>query len=282
MTWWTSRRKPRLPRSGRTRSNAEKRTPSTANGRRIQYGYGNNLPPTNTEIFSYLPDKHPAFRIKKSYRWAERGPLIEGAKFPLISSVGKYTGVSVLEADCRPCQLVATVVSTIASRLESHLMKHQGKDIMIKHKWLTVRAAYLYAVTKNGWFIDRFLALSRSNSWKVSKRAILGLLKKFSRRMDAYNRFVYDQVSFQTYWLSSRGPRVAPRDKSISLKSLSKKDAYMAIFSRRDEVDIRSKSFGYAAQDISRLIDRRSVVRRHPFPIGPEVPPNMVHNKTPP
>jgi hypothetical protein len=234
--------------------------------------------PFKPRTLSQFPDKIPGLRVKKSERWAPDMPLvIEDSPLPLIDRVGKFTGVTRLRVPCTVPQYIATTVATVASRLETHLIKHQGHRVAVKHRWLSARIAYYYSVTKNEWFIDRFLAVSRSSSWEKGKKAIFFVLRKFVAKLDAYNRFVYGQVCLQTHWLLTRGLKSVPRDKSFLLESRFKKSREvgdLSEFQVPGNVDMRRLAFRFVFEDISGLESRLFKVRPLPFPsmMGPRRP----------
>jgi hypothetical protein len=196
-------------------------------------------------------------------------PLIEDMPLPLVDRVGKLTGVTLYRVPSTISQAVATTVATVASRLEAHLSKHQGNRVAVKHRWLTVRVAHYYSVSHNEWFLDRFLAISRS-TWDTGKKFIFSLLSKFVAKMDAYNRFVYGQVCLQTHWLLTRGPKSVPRDKSFCWRKGTSPGKLPWLFP--DRANLRRLAFSYTLLDISGLQGRSFLYRPSPVPLGPKRP----------
>lgn len=215
----------------------------------------------------------PGIRVKKSKRWGPPGPEVQDMPLPLINHLGQFTGVTLYKVPCTASQYVATVVATVGSRLESLLVRHQGRRVAVKSRWLVARSAYYYAASKNEWFLDRFIALTRN--WEKGKKVIFSYLSKFVAKLDAYNRFVYGQVCLQTHWLFTRGPKSVPRDKSFLLESRLLKRRQvgdLSCFFREDALDIQTNAFRYATVDISGLESRKFLYRPHPAPIGPPRP----------
>jgi hypothetical protein len=149
--------------------------------------------------------------IRRTSRWVHPSALPVQVGLPIIYKNGQIGGSPQATARFLPHQHVATIVSTVVSRLRNHCLLHNHHRVVVKFKQLLVKAAYYYAVSKNDWFLDRFIALSKEGL-EIRRKPIVGLLSKFLTRMDDYNRFVYSQVCFQTNWLYSRA--CWPRDKS--------------------------------------------------------------------
>jgi hypothetical protein len=246
--------------------------------RTFHYRLCNGPSPVQAATLPKLPDRLPGLRVKKSKRWAVDTPLLEDTPLPMINQVGQFVGVTLFRVPCTVSQAIATIVATVGSRLESHLVRHQGYRVAVKSRWLVIRSAYYYSMSKNNWFLDRFLAVSRSNNWEKAKKSIFSLLVKFLAKMDAYNRFVYGQVCHQTHWLLTRGPKSAPRDKSLFFKSDSLKRHWAGIgpnpFSGPDD-DLKARAFGYVLMDFTGITSRDLVYRPQPGPIGPARPEHL-------
>jgi len=199
-----------------------------------------------------LPDKVRSLEIRKSMRWA-----IEDSKrvfdFPLISNVGKFTGTSVGRFECYPAQHISTIVATIASRLWKRALRYQKHHVLVKHQRLLLGAAYYYAMSKNSWFMDRILFLSKDleSNW----RQVQFLTVHFISKQDDYNRFVYSQVLFQTNWLLFRACR--PRDKSMLFTSVTSvkwsKAKTLSSFYKKGLSFLRVMAFRQVSSDTSEI-----------------------------
>jgi len=165
-------------------------------------------------LIGYQPQKR-AVSIKNSSRWYDCFPLPDSGngwewKIPYINKVGKYTGHTVYRWNCAPQAALATIISTISKRLLFYARRHNKLHVVRRNYKRIVGAAYLYAVTKNAWFMDRILFFLR----KLEERGNLihKFTLKFLVKQDEYIRFVYSQVLLQTNWLLSQARR--PCDKS--------------------------------------------------------------------
>lgn len=158
--------------------------------------------------------------LRTSDRWINARQTKSEMSLPLIDKKGKFTGSTLVRTRCTALSFIATVVATIANRLSQHISRsnNQGHRTVVRYKRLIVQSAYYYAISKNNWFLDRFLFLSRN--LEKNRRAAQSLLMKFLTRLDDNKRFVYCQVSFQTNWLLFRAHR--PRDKSIFFEESSR------------------------------------------------------------
>lgn len=179
----------------------------------------------------------------------------EPCSFPLISNVGKFTGLSVGTFLCHKSQYIATVIATIAARLQKRLKIHNTNHVVVKSRRLIIRSACYYAITKNAWFIDRFLHLSRN--LESGKKSIEFLVCKFVSAMDDYSRFVYSQVCLQTNWLLLRASR--PRDKSrYNMRSpLWKKEYTLSTFLGDRSRVLRIASFDHVFRDVVEICGPR-------------------------
>lgn len=133
---------------------------------------------------------------------------------PYIDTLGRYCGLNVGHWDADPRQVVSSTVSTIANRLLKRCYQHEHNPKLrrrIPGKLdLVVRLSGYYALTKNLYFWNRVLFLSKQ---LVKNGALLHrMLVSCLAKADAGIRFVYSHVSFQTKWLLFRAER--PRDKS--------------------------------------------------------------------
>jgi len=201
---------------------------------------------------SSLPEKYPGLEMRLSTRWGWDSGDLSPRSFPLIDRFGKFTGTSLGRFACTQSQYLATLTATIATRVRRYALRHMKNYILVKHQRLLVQAAYYYLVSKNSWFMDRFLFLVKDidKNWKV----IQTLIVKFVSKLDDYNRFVYSQVSLQTNWLLFRGLR--PRDKSNLKWRLSndwrKRDS-LSTMMRKGNDYMRIRAFNHASIDASEI-----------------------------
>jgi len=157
------------------------------------------------------PPKMKGVSVRSSLRWVDilRFPTTP-YDIPHIDRLGRYTGFTRYRWSCDPRSAIATVVATIASRLRAYCRRHNDARFIRQNDHRILRAAALYALTKNSYMWDRVLFFARN----LEKRGKLihTCLLRFLSKLDENNQFVYSQVSYQTNWLLFRALR--PRDKS--------------------------------------------------------------------
>jgi len=172
----------------------------------------------------------PGCRLRRCLRWFPSQPMKVEMALPHIDKLGRYSGFSAAHWTADPRQIVSSTVSTISRRLLNRCLQHEYRN-----KWrarvegkldLIVRLSAYYALTKDLYFWNRVLFLSKSI---VKNGALLHRLLVFRlAKADANIRFVYSHVSLQTKWLLFRAER--PRDKS-------------ALNSQRKQVCLRTPHF---------------------------------------
>jgi len=150
--------------------------------------------------------------VRNSERWMRCLPLPGDRSWniPYIDMIGRFTGNTVYRWSCKPQVALATIVSTIASRLLTYCLRHNKWYIVRRNLRRLAGASFLYACHKSSWFWDRILFFCRDLDKRgnlIHKYTLKSLLK-----MDENIRFVYSQVCFQTNWLLSQAHR--PCDKS--------------------------------------------------------------------
>jgi len=130
---------------------------------------------------------------------------------PLIDKLGRFTGENIYVSPMQPASYIGSVVSTIFRRIFNlNVVRNANdRDVHVRQGILLRCAAY-YALTKNDYFWDRVLFLSRR--MKKNWRTISKMVHKFSSKLDVDTRFVYSHVCYQTQWFTFRARR--PRDKS--------------------------------------------------------------------
>lgn len=152
------------------------------------------------------------FIQKRSTRWLDCAPLAQSwLPIPLINRNGKLSGHTLCRWNCEPAQWIASVVSTVTSRLRRYALKHNKGYIVSRYQRLFTRVSGYYVLTRNDYLMDRILYLLRNLEEKG--KYIHRVLLNYLTRLDDNKRFVYSQVSYQTNWLLFRACR-RPRDKS--------------------------------------------------------------------
>jgi len=150
-------------------------------------------------------------RIKQSKRWLECPETPSGAYgVPFIDRLGFYTGHLAYRWACDPRSLIATVISTISSRLVGFCRRHNKKWVVNRYLSDILKASAYYAISKNSYFWDRILVFCRDLT--KYNGALRSLRVHFLARWDDNKRFVYSQASYQANWLLFRAN--LPRDKS--------------------------------------------------------------------
>jgi len=161
------------------------------------------------------PPHQKGVSIRNSTRWYDSMKLPCGPfRVPYYDKLGFDTGHELYSWACDPRQLVATCISTVARRLESHARRHNSEYIVRANARRLVQAATVFVLTKNTYLWDRILCFTRrlATHGKLIHRLSLSFLCK----ADESIRFVYSQVCLQTNWLLFRAER--PRDKSVQGK----------------------------------------------------------------
>lgn len=154
-------------------------------------------------------------KIRNSKRWiAGISQPVTAFDFPFIDRLGRYTGSTLFRWTCDQRQFVASVVSTVASRLINRAKHYNDMRLVESNQGLILRAAFYYAISKNNYFWDRILFFVKNlkENGKLIQSFVVGHILK----TDAHKRFVYGHVCSQTQWLLFRAER--PRDKSAIMR----------------------------------------------------------------
>jgi hypothetical protein len=153
-------------------------------------------------------------RLRLSKRWYPSPCVSKEMNMPYIDNLGRFRGTNVAHWSADPRQVVASTVSTITQRLLKRCYQHEhnpkSRRKISDRADLLVKLSGYYALTKNLYFWDRVLFLTKSfiKNGALLHRLLISCLAK----ADASIRFVYSHVSFQTKWFLFRAER--PRDKS--------------------------------------------------------------------
>lgn len=151
---------------------------------------------------------------------------------PFIDKYGKFTGTNVYRANLSPQGFISVVVSTIFRRISFWSRSHNNIHQHNIRQSLLLKCAGYYALSKNSYFWNRILALSKD--LRKNYRTISRLLHRYSHKLDAHKWFVYGHVCLQTQWLTSRALR--PRDKSAFNNSEEDFTIPSSVRGRDDEV----------------------------------------------
>jgi hypothetical protein len=127
---------------------------------------------------------------------------------PYIDISGKFSTRTLYKWKTTPTRWYASTVSTVYSRLWKVSRKRHGIKFCNKVYRKLLQAAALYVFLRKDSLIDRVLGILR----KKDSKGLNGVLLSFARNLDENERFVVNQVCYQTNWFTSRSER--PRDKS--------------------------------------------------------------------
>jgi len=152
-----------------------------------------------------------SYKMKLSKRWVPNysESCLREFRFPYIDKVGKMSMSTLFTWTCHPLQGIASISSTVYSRLQKVIIRRHGLSALLRHYKVLFKVSAIYAITSNTWLMDRVLGMSQRKS---GLKNVKGFLVRFERRLDVSQRFVYSQVCSQTNWLTSRAER--PRAKS--------------------------------------------------------------------
>lgn len=167
-----------------------------------------------------MPANRPSVlgvNVLTSKAWIKTPPPVRvPVSIPYIDRWGKFTGAACYTSVQTPQGFMSIVISTLFRRLKFWTLRKNSLGEFNKRQAILLKACGYYALTKNDWFWNRILALTRvslCDRW----RTIKSLLHSVSHKLDAHTWFVYGHVCLQTQWLTSRALR--PRDKSAFSKS---------------------------------------------------------------
>jgi hypothetical protein len=173
----------------------------------------------------HVRDAHPyhlsGMVTRTSKRWfrhwdSKRKPRA----VPYVEQSGKISNLRLLDWDCYPEQLIASLTSTVYTRLLKVLRKRKAKIVDIKWRDhdLLIKVSALYVVSHSDYFFDRVLALL--GRWKTLSK----VLQHFVRKLDDKFWFVYRQVCLQTHWLTFRSLGIRDKSSKLLLKSFMPND----------------------------------------------------------
>jgi hypothetical protein len=161
---------------------------------------------------------HPGFKYKLSTRWIPE--ILEKPKkydIPYVMHFGRISNSIQYRWVCKPSQLVTTLCATVYDRLRTTLWRRHKKK-SFGYINLLLKVAVHYVFTRNDYFLNRVLALTRFVPNRVRRRRLRNVLLKYDSKLDDNTRFVIRQVCSQADWLESRSEKVRrtfpPRAKS--------------------------------------------------------------------
>jgi len=165
----------------------------------------------------YLPGLYP----RTSVRWFEQERFQQSfTPIPFVHSSGKFSASTVCFWTAYPQQIVATLTATVYQRLLRLVRRRHGEKYSRSCRETCFKAAAYYTITRDDWFVDRFLGIFR----RRNRRSAHGLFTLVFSNLGENYRFVINQVFKQASWLSFRSRAVINsqyerRDKSSKTDS---------------------------------------------------------------
>jgi len=152
--------------------------------------------------------------FRSSLRWRTDSTSVRKCyQVPFVSKSGKLSANTLYFWKAYPEQVFMSVVSTIYQRLlKIQLKRHKfvGRGL----RDCLIKAATIYYINKDDWFLDRLLGITKSEPLK----RIRNFVHYFVCELDDNKRFVYSQALHQANWLKFQVFR--PADKSSKSCSL--------------------------------------------------------------
>lgn len=140
---------------------------------------------------------------------------------PYVGKSGKFTMHRLVTWYCFPEQAVASLTSTVYTRLLKiwRGRKKRFRDIRRLDHQLLLKVAALYTVTHSDYILDRALAcLHRPGP-------LSGVLRYFVRKLDDKFWFVYRQVCLQTNWLTFQSLGISDKSSRAVLRDFMSYDS---------------------------------------------------------
>lgn len=128
---------------------------------------------------------------------------------PYVTETGKFSAQELITWNCYPEQLLASLTSTVYTRLLKIWMKRKQRfrDIRRKDKNLLFKVAAYYATTHSDYFLDRALACLHKPG------PLSSLVVCFVRKLDDKFWFVYSQICNQIYWLTFQSLGISDKSR---------------------------------------------------------------------
>jgi hypothetical protein len=162
---------------------------------------------------------------------------------PYVTECGKFSAHELLTWYAYPEQVVASLTSTVYTRLLKIWLKRKRRfrDIKPKDRELLLKVAAVYVTSHSDYFMDRALAcLHRPGP-------LSSLVTCFVRKLDDKFWFVYSQICYQINWLTFQS-------LGISDKSRKQKDSSLNTFMSNDSKvfrdDVIRSAFETASNDL--------------------------------
>jgi len=160
------------------------------------------------------PTRRPGMEFRTSLSWFNPKDSKRVFKaIPFVSKSGKFSLHTLYVWKAYPEQVFMSVISTVYFRLLK-IFRKRYKYVSRRDYNNLIKISIVYVITKNNWFIDRFLGMSRK---ETSRRAVTNFVHYVVNELDENKRFVYSQAFSQANWLKFQVFR--PSDKSREITS---------------------------------------------------------------
>jgi hypothetical protein len=154
---------------------------------------------------------------RTSTRWFRHWPSERRYRsVPYVTETGKFSSLELVTWNCYPEQLVASLTSTVYTRLLKIWMKRKQRfrDIKWSDKKILFKVAALYVTTHSDYFLDRALALLHRPG------PLNSIVNCFVRKLDDKFWFVYSQICNQIYWLTFQSLGISDKSRKDFCESL--------------------------------------------------------------
>jgi hypothetical protein len=158
---------------------------------------------------------------RTSLRWFRGWDSVRKPRqVPYVTQSGKFSAYELATWDCYPEQLIASLTSTVYTRILKIWMKRKlrYRDMKVQDKKLLLRVAALYVVNHSDYFMDRALAVLHRPA------PLAKLVSCFVSKLDDKYWFVYRQVCLQTYWLTFQSLEISDKSSGKVLKNFMSND----------------------------------------------------------
>jgi hypothetical protein len=137
-----------------------------------------------------------------------------------VTQSGKFSAHELLTWDCYPEQLIASLTSTVYTRILKiwQKRKRRYRDMKPRDKKQLFQVAAFYAVSHSDYFLDRALAVLHR------PKPLAKLVSCFVRKLDDKYWFVYRQICNQIYWLTFQSLEISDKSSRTVLKNFMSND----------------------------------------------------------
>lgn len=212
------------------------------------------VPYSAYKVRTPYPRRVEGMVLRTSNRWFRRWDSKRmSIQVPFVTKCGKFSDCDLVTWYAYPEQVVASLTSTVYSRLLKMWRgrKERYTDVKPKTRELLLKVSALYATIHSDYFMDRAIALL------CRPRPLSKLVDSYLSKIDDKFWFVYRQVSLQTNWLTFQSHGIS--DKSIS-KSVLKR--FMSSDTKRFRNEIIADAFCTASN-----VRRLTKFRTRPFDV---------------